>query len=713
MLQLSGVGLLLAAVVTLGLSVGAGATGPTSGSIVSSAAQPQSPFTAGIPFSSGQSINLVIPANSALAAPANTNPVNVVECAAPNGVVPTQTAACDSNTIQGGSITPNSDGSFTYTGYPVYALPDSVTLLEGSGGPNCGQTAATECILYIGTNQLDFTQPHLWSAPFFIGPDVSDAGTNPGDGSPPAVATVPSATLSTAVASPTSATADGVDLSTVTVTLLGTGGIPAQGKAVSLASPSTAAKMSGPSPAVTDAHGQTTFTVTDTIAESVTLTAVDTTDGITLASMPTVTFATSPPSATASIVLASATTSPADGTTQTLITVTVNDQFGNPLPGKTVTIQGAPAGNVDMHAVAVGGSSSTPPGVTNGSGIAEFDVSDSHAEMVTFTATDTTDNMVLAPKVSITYLPGPVDPAGQGTTITVAPADLPADGSTPSTITVTLTDAFSNPVSGKTIALKAVKGNSLITAVNPVTNETGQATFTVSDATAEIVTYQATDVTDGNAVLAAEGVVTFGNPSAPPPAATSCSVVASPTSVPADGTHTATISVLLRDGKGDPVTGKTVTLAESGGAPKVTATNATSDNNGAANFAVSDSTAETVKFMADDTSDSIDLTAIPVTVTFTAAATTSTTTTTSTTSTTSTTTTTTTSASATTTTTGAAAANSLGATSTGSSTGNAGTPSLAATGPSWLLPWLIGFGALFLGAGTIGRRRFNGERKEA
>jgi hypothetical protein len=29
------------------------------------------------------------------------------------------------------------------------------------------------------------------------------------------------------------------------------------------------------------------------------------------------------------------------------------------------------------------------------------------------------------------------------------------------------------------------------------------------------------------------------------------------------------------------------------------------------------------------------------------------------------------------------------------------------------LPWLIGFGALFLGVGTIGRRRFNGARKEA
>jgi len=296
--------------------------------------------------------------------------------------------------------------------------------------------------------------------------------------------------------------------------------------------------------------------------------------------------------------------------------------------------------------------------------------------------------------------------------VTAAPANPPADGSTPSTITVTLTDYFSNPIAGRTMKLTALTGSSTIAAVNAVTNEAGQAKFTVTDSTAEIVTYQATDVTDGNAVLAAEGVVKFGDPPAPPPVAAYCSVIASPSSVPADGAHTATISVLLYDGNGDPVTGKTVTLAESGGVSKVTATNGTTNNNGMATFAVSDSTAELVKYTADDTSDSIDLTAVPVTVTFTAAAATSTT---------STTTTTTTSPSSTTTT-GASGAAALGATSTASSTtgntGNTGTtlgsttPSLAATGPSTLLPWLIGFGGLFMGVGTIGRRRFKGERNE-
>ena len=298
----------MAAAVTLGFGVGAGATGPASGSIVSNAAQPQSPFTTGIPFSSGQTINVVIPANSAFAG--SFSNINIVECAAPNGVIPTLTTACDGNTVQGNTILPNADGSFSFQGYTVYALPDSVSLAEGSSGPACGQSAATECILYIGNNQLDFTAPHLWSAPFFIAPNATDSGSPAGDGSPPATATLPDASKSTLVASPSTATADGVDLSTVTVTLLDKNIVPVAGKAVSLTctspSPTCAVKVTGPSSAATDANGQTTFTVTDTVAQSVTLQAADTTDSVTLAST-NVTFQAPTVSATHSTVSANPT----------------------------------------------------------------------------------------------------------------------------------------------------------------------------------------------------------------------------------------------------------------------------------------------------------------------------------------------------------------------------------------------------------------------
>jgi len=161
-------------------SAPAGAT--ASGDIVPGAASPIAPYTAGTPFDSGQNINIVVPANTAFAG--SHLAINVVECAAPNGVVPTQSSACDGLTIQGNTILPNADGSFTYPGYTVYALPNSISLGEVPGGPNCGSTSATECILYIGQNYNDFTAPHLWSQPFFVKANGNDLGLNPGDGTP-------------------------------------------------------------------------------------------------------------------------------------------------------------------------------------------------------------------------------------------------------------------------------------------------------------------------------------------------------------------------------------------------------------------------------------------------------------------------------------------------------------------------------------------------
>ncbi len=162
-------------------------TGPTTGTVVPGSAQCSDTCTGGVPFSSGQNLNVVIPMNQTFSSDDglnnNNTGINIVECAAPNGVVPTTPAACDGNTIDAG-ILPNPDGSFSISGFTVYALPDSTSLGEGTSGPTCGSTSATECILYIGNNQNDFTQPHLWSQPFFVKANGDDGGENPGDGTP-------------------------------------------------------------------------------------------------------------------------------------------------------------------------------------------------------------------------------------------------------------------------------------------------------------------------------------------------------------------------------------------------------------------------------------------------------------------------------------------------------------------------------------------------
>jgi hypothetical protein len=136
----------------------------------------------GTPFSSGQTISIQVPANTLLTPHAN---VVIVECAAPNGVLPTLPSECDTGTVQGSSIIPATDGHFTYNQYQIFALPDATTLFETpTHTPVCSNTAATECVLYVGNNYNDFTAPHFFSEAFKITANADDQGENPGDGTP-------------------------------------------------------------------------------------------------------------------------------------------------------------------------------------------------------------------------------------------------------------------------------------------------------------------------------------------------------------------------------------------------------------------------------------------------------------------------------------------------------------------------------------------------
>ena len=92
-LQIAGVGLLVAAAITLGLVAGAGADRPR-GAIVPNCRPTSEPRSPRIPFASGQNINVVVPANAAFADDCEQqhSAIKIVECSAPNGVVPTQTS---------------------------------------------------------------------------------------------------------------------------------------------------------------------------------------------------------------------------------------------------------------------------------------------------------------------------------------------------------------------------------------------------------------------------------------------------------------------------------------------------------------------------------------------------------------------------------------------------------------------------------------------
>jgi hypothetical protein len=177
-------------VVALAFATPAFAAPPAAGSEVPSSVIPIGASTPG-PFASGQVVEVKIPANPTLVAGAG---INIVECAAPGGVAPTDPSQCDGLTLQPDTILAAADGSVAYTvtgstsGYTMFALPDTTSLGESATGtPVCN--TSNECVLYIGENQNDFTQPHFFSQPYFVTPTAGDSGTPAGDGTTPGTAT--------------------------------------------------------------------------------------------------------------------------------------------------------------------------------------------------------------------------------------------------------------------------------------------------------------------------------------------------------------------------------------------------------------------------------------------------------------------------------------------------------------------------------------------
>jgi hypothetical protein len=145
-------------------------------------------ITPGTPFASGQTVEVSAPANSVLSP---SQDAKIIECADPGGLasnLPTSTSGCDTSTVQGDNIFPNSDGSFDYfandpngdAGYQVYALPEST----GPSPITCG-SSTTPCVLWIGDNYSTNFTSNLWSAPFQVRLTNADQqGENPGDGTP-------------------------------------------------------------------------------------------------------------------------------------------------------------------------------------------------------------------------------------------------------------------------------------------------------------------------------------------------------------------------------------------------------------------------------------------------------------------------------------------------------------------------------------------------
>ncbi|MDR3608514.1 MAG: invasin domain 3-containing protein [Oligoflexia bacterium] len=279
-----------------------------------------------------------------------------------------------------------------------------------------------------------------------------------------------------------------------------------------------------------------------------------------------VTITPASPSSTTSSIAASPASLTADGSSQSTLTVTVEDQYGNPIPSQTVALSASGSGNT------LAGPSSS----TSASGITTATISTTVSGVKTVSIASPSSLSSLS--TSVTFNAGAAVAANSTITGT---GPVVANGTATSTVTITLVDAHSNPVVGVVPSFLATDtGSTNSYGACSATNSSGQSTCTLTSSHAEAKTLSIT-----SPVSKTGGTVTFTNGPATQlvwttqPSGGTAGVAWSPQGI-----------VTIEDANGNVVTtgadaGAQISLSVSGGSGTISGTTSLSAVNGVANFA--------------------------------------------------------------------------------------------------------------------------------
>jgi len=242
-----------------------------------------------------------------------------------------------------------------------------------------------------------------------------------------------------------------------------------------------------------------------------------------------------------STIVANPTVVPADGSTTSIVTVNLVDTNGNPISGS----------NYDVEILTNFGSV-TPTSLSNGEYIAEVSSGTTGTAILSFEV----NNTLASSTASVTFKrsTGKVDL--KNSTIVAIPTSIPADGSTTSIIKVNLVDAGGNPISGSNYDVEILTNSGIITptALNLGTYEAELSSTSIGGAT---LTFTVNDnLASANAIVTffeAAGTLDLNN----------STIVANPTSIPADGSTVSNITVHLVDTLGNTLSGNNYTVVVS------------------------------------------------------------------------------------------------------------------------------------------------------
>ena len=253
------------------------------------------------------------------------------------------------------------------------------------------------------------------------------------------------------------------------------------------------------------------------------------------------------------------------GATADSVTVTVRDQFNNLVSGATVVVSATGINNTFSPAAS---------GTSNAGGVFATKLNSTTAQAKTISAT--ANAVGITQTAAVTVNPAGVSAAqsslGVGTASITACSTGCVAGSTASTITITVRDAFGNTISGASVSPAASGGSNTFTPASGSSNASGVFSTAFNSTLAQGKTISAT----ANAV----GITQTGGVTVTPAAAASIVINGGNSQSARVGTGILTApSVLVRDAFLNPVPNVTVTFAVTSGggsavAPTTPLTNA-------------------------------------------------------------------------------------------------------------------------------------------
>ena len=385
--------------------------------------------------------------------------------------------------------------------------------------------------------------------------------------------------------------ADGSSYSVVTVTVLDSVGLPLSDKLISLTSSRGSIDLITPPATRSDASGTATFRIRSTRGGVASLAAIDTTDHISLTSTSAITFSVGQPISTQATLTALQPTLPADGSTTGIITVLLLDAQGNPVPQKNIVLTSSRNASDTVSG----------PKLTDDLGIASFTVKSYVSGLAVFSAEDLTDELLLFKTASVNFLPGAVNTAFSN--VVANPTSVVADGTSDSTITVSLRDLYGNGVAGKTVSLASNRG--LADVINPstgVTDPQGVVTFRVTSTATGVASYTATNVTDSITLVGTPNVTFIPSSTS----ATHSIVSISKSSSLANGKAAVILTATLADSNDNRIPGKTITVSSTrGSSDTVNPLSVTSDGSGVAQFLLTSKATGASTYTVENSSDGV------------------------------------------------------------------------------------------------------------